>query len=117
MLNTLLSTVVAERDGGELTPTIGTQGAKRAFGLRLHGGLELLDGGCSFILASQQHQPHVPPGIVDEQEEIPTSAMGLEGDGAAQVAMNKIQSPGRPVLGLLVEGCWPLLPDRHASRS
>jgi len=34
------------------------------------------------------------------------------GDGAAEIAMNEIESPGSPMLGLLREWCPPLFPGQ-----
>jgi len=113
-LDPLIGAVLHERPRRELSPAIGTQGAKPLARLDLQARLKLLDRARGLILGRQQDQPHETAPVVHDEQEHPLPAGRLWCDRSAQVRMHQFQGPRRAELARRWERLSMLLPGETA---
>jgi hypothetical protein len=105
-LDALVSAVCRELSHRELAAVVRAQHTELAATL-LRSGLMTLDGVRSSCLGVKEDRPHVAGDVVDEGEEVVPASRSSRCDGAAQVAVHKLQ--------LLLGAEAHLLREREAS--
>ena len=74
--------------------------------------LLLDDGSLRLVLGGEEHYPHEPVVVTDEQKDVATPSWRCWGDWATEVPMDKIQGLLCPIVCLLGKGQASLLPGK-----